>query len=147
MIRIGKIGLKIGFRGTAANTASCIGTFDKPIVVKSAGEEIQVGCTGSPADSHVVRWCVVCCSEFQMSGLQVCLLTSVFSYHVPDLSNVAMNAAVSTEWIMLVQQMTRMIMVIITVMRSPRLWQTMSSQSIGIDKEGKRMRNFSDWVR
>ena len=37
-----------------------IGTFEDPIVVKSAGEELQCGCTGSPADSHGVRWCVVC---------------------------------------------------------------------------------------
>ncbi|KEF56512.1 cytochrome c oxidase subunit 5b [Exophiala aquamarina CBS 119918] len=35
------------------------GTFENPIVIKSAGEEIQAGCTGSPADSHVVRWCVL----------------------------------------------------------------------------------------
>jgi hypothetical protein len=36
------------------------GTFEDPIIVRSAGEELQCGCTGSPADSHVVRWCVVC---------------------------------------------------------------------------------------
>ncbi|RMD39759.1 hypothetical protein DV735_g5374, partial [Chaetothyriales sp. CBS 134920] len=30
-----------------------------PIVVKSGGEELQLGCTGSPADDHVVRWVVV----------------------------------------------------------------------------------------
>jgi len=36
-----------------------VGTFDDPILVRSAGEELQVGCTGCPADSHVVRWCVV----------------------------------------------------------------------------------------
>ncbi|RMZ87897.1 hypothetical protein DV736_g4875, partial [Chaetothyriales sp. CBS 134916] len=35
------------------------GTFQDPIVVKSGGEELQVGCTGSPADDHVVRWVVV----------------------------------------------------------------------------------------
>jgi cytochrome c oxidase subunit 5b len=32
------------------------GTMDNPIVVKSAGEEQYAGCTGSPADSHVVIW-------------------------------------------------------------------------------------------
>ncbi|RYO81255.1 hypothetical protein DL766_000271 [Monosporascus sp. MC13-8B] len=32
------------------------GTVDNPIMVKSAGEEQYVGCTGSPADSHVVIW-------------------------------------------------------------------------------------------
>ena len=42
--------------------ASRVGTFEDPIVVKSAGEELQAGCTGCPADSHVVRWCVVSCS-------------------------------------------------------------------------------------
>ncbi|KAL2432920.1 Cytochrome c oxidase subunit 4, mitochondrial [Exophiala dermatitidis] len=36
-----------------------IGTFENPIVVKSAGEEMQVGCTGSPADSHIVKWLVM----------------------------------------------------------------------------------------
>ncbi|KIW19094.1 hypothetical protein PV08_03386 [Exophiala spinifera] len=35
------------------------GTFEDPIVVKSAGDELQVGCTGSPADSHIVKWLVV----------------------------------------------------------------------------------------
>ncbi|ETN42538.1 uncharacterized protein HMPREF1541_01695 [Cyphellophora europaea CBS 101466] len=35
------------------------GTFEDPIVVDSAGEELQCGCTGSPADSHLVRWVVV----------------------------------------------------------------------------------------
>ncbi|OAL30851.1 hypothetical protein AYO20_08544 [Fonsecaea nubica] len=36
-----------------------IGTFEDPIAVKSAGAEYQVGCTGSPADSHVVKWLVM----------------------------------------------------------------------------------------
>lgn len=35
------------------------GTFEDPIVVNSAGDELQCGCTGSPADSHIVRWVVV----------------------------------------------------------------------------------------
>ncbi|KIV81757.1 hypothetical protein PV11_03919 [Exophiala sideris] len=36
-----------------------VGTFDDPIVVRSAGDEIQAGCTGSPADSHIVKWLVL----------------------------------------------------------------------------------------
>ncbi|KAK5110642.1 hypothetical protein LTR62_005682 [Meristemomyces frigidus] len=36
--------------------ASRRGTLDNPIVVKSFGDEQYVGCTGSPADSHVVIW-------------------------------------------------------------------------------------------
>lgn len=32
------------------------GTLDSPIMVKSAGDEQYAGCTGSPADSHVVNW-------------------------------------------------------------------------------------------
>src|ERR1700761_9225904 len=44
--------------------ADRLGTFEDPIVVKSAGEEFQAGCTGSPADSHVVKWLVVRLSPF-----------------------------------------------------------------------------------
>ena len=29
---------------------------DNPIVVKSFGDEQYIGCTGSPADSHVTLW-------------------------------------------------------------------------------------------
>ena len=32
------------------------GTLDNPIVVKSYGDEQYMGCTGSPADTHVVIW-------------------------------------------------------------------------------------------
>ncbi|KAF4552674.1 Cytochrome c oxidase subunit 4-like protein [Elsinoe fawcettii] len=32
------------------------GTLDNPITVKSFGDEQYVGCTGCPADSHVVIW-------------------------------------------------------------------------------------------
>lgn len=32
------------------------GTVDNPIMVKSAGDEQYAGCTGYPADSHVVHW-------------------------------------------------------------------------------------------
>ena len=40
--------------------ASRLGTIKDPIVVKSAGDEQYVGCTGCPADSHVVLWITVC---------------------------------------------------------------------------------------
>ncbi|KAG8627173.1 hypothetical protein KVT40_004656 [Elsinoe batatas] len=36
--------------------ASRKGTLDNPITVKSFGDEQYVGCTGCPADSHVVIW-------------------------------------------------------------------------------------------
>ncbi|KAI1477314.1 hypothetical protein K445DRAFT_321614 [Daldinia sp. EC12] len=36
--------------------ASRKGTLDNPIIVKSAGDEQYAGCTGYPADSHVVTW-------------------------------------------------------------------------------------------
>lgn len=36
-----------------------IGTVEDPIVVKSAGAEHYVGCTGFPADSHTVIWLTV----------------------------------------------------------------------------------------
>ncbi|KAK5327179.1 Cytochrome c oxidase subunit 4 [Exophiala xenobiotica] len=36
-----------------------VGTFKDPITIRSAGEELQLGCTGCPADSHIVRWLVV----------------------------------------------------------------------------------------
>ncbi|KAH8902961.1 COX5B-domain-containing protein [Coniochaeta sp. PMI_546] len=36
--------------------ASRRGTLDNPIIVRSAGDEQYAGCTGSPADSHIVHW-------------------------------------------------------------------------------------------
>ncbi|KAF1916562.1 cytochrome c oxidase subunit VB-domain-containing protein, partial [Ampelomyces quisqualis] len=36
--------------------ASRLGTPEDPIIVNSAGNEQYVGCTGFPADSHVVLW-------------------------------------------------------------------------------------------
>ncbi len=36
--------------------ASRKGTMENPISVRSAGEEQFAGCTGYPADSHVVNW-------------------------------------------------------------------------------------------
>ncbi|KAI9672311.1 MAG: Cytochrome c oxidase subunit 4 [Caeruleum heppii] len=39
--------------------SSRLGTLDNPIVVKSFGDEQYAGCTGFPADSHVVWWLVM----------------------------------------------------------------------------------------
>ncbi|KAI9705284.1 MAG: Cytochrome c oxidase subunit 4 [Bogoriella megaspora] len=39
--------------------ASRRGTLDNPIVVRSFGDEQYIGCTGSPADSHVTLWATV----------------------------------------------------------------------------------------
>jgi len=36
--------------------ASRRGTLEDPIMVRSAGDEQFAGCTGSPADSHIVHW-------------------------------------------------------------------------------------------
>ncbi|KAI0191574.1 COX5B-domain-containing protein [Astrocystis sublimbata] len=36
--------------------ASRRGTLDNPIIVRSAGDEQFAGCTGYPADSHIVTW-------------------------------------------------------------------------------------------
>ncbi|KAI9812977.1 MAG: Cytochrome c oxidase subunit 4 [Thelocarpon impressellum] len=36
--------------------ASRKGSLEKPIVVKSFGDEQYIGCTGAPADSHVTIW-------------------------------------------------------------------------------------------
>ncbi|KAJ9262228.1 hypothetical protein DTO271D3_6136 [Paecilomyces variotii] len=39
--------------------ASRKGTLDNPIIVNGAGDEQYAGCTGYPADSHVVNWLTV----------------------------------------------------------------------------------------
>lgn len=44
--------------------ASRKGTLENPIMVKSAGDEQYAGCTGVPADSHVVTWLGVCYALF-----------------------------------------------------------------------------------
>lgn len=41
-------------------TDPTIGTLADPIMVRSAGEEQYLGCTGVPADSHNVIWLTVC---------------------------------------------------------------------------------------
>ncbi|RKU44116.1 Cytochrome c oxidase subunit 4 [Coniochaeta pulveracea] len=33
-----------------------LGTMENPIIVRSAGDEQYAGCTGVPADSHIVHW-------------------------------------------------------------------------------------------
>ncbi|PHH61613.1 hypothetical protein CDD81_8128 [Ophiocordyceps australis] len=35
------------------------GTMEDPIMVRSAGDEQYAGCTGCPADSHIVQWLVM----------------------------------------------------------------------------------------
>lgn len=42
-----------------ADEATHLGTLDNPITVPSYGEERYLGCTGYPADSHVVIWLTV----------------------------------------------------------------------------------------
>ncbi|KAK4154936.1 cytochrome c oxidase subunit VB-domain-containing protein [Chaetomidium leptoderma] len=39
--------------------ASRLGTLENPIMVRSAGDEQFAGCTGCPADSHEVHWCMM----------------------------------------------------------------------------------------
>jgi len=39
--------------------ASRKGTLDNPIMVNSFGDEQFAGCTGFPADSHIVKWCTM----------------------------------------------------------------------------------------
>lgn len=40
-----------------------LGTVKDPIMVRSFGEEQYCGCTGSPADSHGVKWLTVSSSS------------------------------------------------------------------------------------
>lgn len=46
--------------------ASRKGTMDKPIKVRSAGDEQLAGCTGYPADSHIVHWLGVSASDLSL---------------------------------------------------------------------------------
>ncbi|KAI9894103.1 MAG: Cytochrome c oxidase subunit 4 [Vezdaea aestivalis] len=43
--------------------ASRLGTLKDPIIVYTAGDEQYAGCTGFPADSHVVKWLGVSLEE------------------------------------------------------------------------------------
>lgn len=54
------------------------GTVDNPIVVRSFGDEQYAGCTGVPADSHVVKWLVVRRTEItdrKVNGLIYCQMS------------------------------------------------------------------------
>lgn len=51
--------------------ASRKGTMENPIMVRSAGDEQYAGCTGSPADSHVVTWLGVSDDRFAMAVANV----------------------------------------------------------------------------
>jgi cytochrome c oxidase subunit 5b len=70
-----------------------VGTFKDPIRVKSAGEEIQCGCTGSPADSHVVRWVVVSLSSYiKTTDYDSCIFgENQFSDDLTDFIQVSRN--------------------------------------------------------
>lgn len=46
-------------KNTANPPSPPTGTLDDPILVQSAGDEQFAGCTGFPADSHVVHWLCV----------------------------------------------------------------------------------------
>ena len=46
-----------------------VGTMDNPVLVRSAGDELQCGCTGVPADSHIVRWLVVRIGEMELENV------------------------------------------------------------------------------
>jgi cytochrome c oxidase subunit 5b len=46
----------MALRNSRANISTNTGTLDNPITVKSFGDEQYLGCTGYPADSHVVIW-------------------------------------------------------------------------------------------
>ena len=45
-----------GHASRNSSTDNTTGTLDNPITVKSFGDEQYLGCTGYPADSHVVIW-------------------------------------------------------------------------------------------
>jgi hypothetical protein len=47
---------------------SIVGTLENPIIVNGAGDEQYAGCTGYPADSHIVNWLTV--SIFVLPGPQ-----------------------------------------------------------------------------
>ena len=48
--------IRYGSWNSSANSSTNTGTLDNPITVKSFGDEQYLGCTGYPADSHVVIW-------------------------------------------------------------------------------------------
>lgn len=106
--------------------ASRLGTMEDPIAVRSAGEEQFAGCTGFPADSHVVTWLGVSAYGWIMD------MTNVTSFPRSDPSSDAPSAAASTRWSTLVPSTTT-----ITTrrsLRSPRPLPTTSSPSTDTDR-------------
>ena len=76
-----------------------IGTFKDPITIRSAGEELQLGCTGCPADSHIVRWLVVRNKQIPTSTLETMKTQGSADnrrYPESDRSNDVMSAVVYT---------------------------------------------------
>lgn len=70
-------GNRLGDLLTLGKQTKYKGTLEDPIIVKSFGDEQYIGCTGCPADSHVVIWlvtsrerpaqrCPECGSNYQM---------------------------------------------------------------------------------
>lgn len=51
-----------------------VGTLENPIIVNGAGDEQYAGCTGYPADSHIVNWLTVSeyCFFFPAARLYRC---------------------------------------------------------------------------
>jgi hypothetical protein len=115
------------------------GTFEDPIIVRSAGEELQCGCTGSPADSHVVRWCVVC--SVTLSFQFVVLTNGNIRCLDIDHTSVVMNAAASTKWSTSGLLMTHTTLT--TGTRNPKPWRITSSRNTGTDE--RRQQFGSDW--
>lgn len=85
--------MKLLISRSRAQTHHVVGTFEDPVVVRSAGDELQVGCTGVPADSHIVRWAVVCQSKSNHYKS-----ADISRYRRTDHMNDAMNAAAFTRW-------------------------------------------------
>ena len=58
-MRVGKVSTAATlFPAPMLTEVDFTGTFENPITVKAFGEEQYLGCTGSPADSHVTIWLV-----------------------------------------------------------------------------------------
>lgn len=85
-----KNGVRYSFYGKLADQRLIIsGTLDNPIVIKTFGVEQQAGCTGCPADSHIVKWltvrlwvwccqCYCICFTSYFSLEIICFLSLVF---------------------------------------------------------------------
>lgn len=64
-----------------------LGTFEDPIIVNGGGDEQYAGCTGYPADSHVVNWLTVSLGLHNVSEINRLIDIARF------LGNVPLNAA------------------------------------------------------